>query len=99
MITAIDRRVLRVLIACKLVCAKVSLFRTVDFHARKGFGWILDGMKARQTVDKLRHAPCCPANHWHRQRLVFQRCNCGAAALARKDAQPVNNSNEKEKAK
>jgi hypothetical protein len=35
-------------------------------------------MKRRQVLDAAHHAPCCQANHWHGQRLVFQGCNCGA---------------------
>lgn len=84
MITTIDRQLLRVLLAFKVVRPKTNLLRTTDFHAAPGFGWVLEGMKARQNVDKLRHAPCCPANHFHRERLVFQPCNCGAA-LVRKE--------------
>jgi hypothetical protein len=30
-----------------------------------------------QQFDNLKHAPCCPANHFHRSRLVFYRCTCG----------------------
>lgn len=38
--------------------------------------WLL----RHQRVDDLHHAPCCPANHYHRCRLVYQHCTCGAAA-------------------
>ncbi len=31
-----------------------------------------------QKTDNLKHAPCCPENHYHRTRLIFQRCTCGA---------------------
>ena len=42
---------------------------------------LLRRMLARQSRDNLHHAPCCPANHYHYQRLVFNRCNCGAQAF------------------
>lgn len=35
-------------------------------------------MLAAQKVDDNHHAPCCPANHYHRARLVFRPCSCGA---------------------
>lgn len=28
--------------------------------------------------DDLHHAPSCPANHWHHQRLPTGGCTCGA---------------------
>lgn len=37
----------------------------------------------RQRVDDFHHAPCCPANHWHRRILVFHTCSCGAAEARR----------------
>ena len=30
-------------------------------------------------LDELHHAPACPANHYHKQRLPTGRCTCGAA--------------------
>jgi hypothetical protein len=44
----------------------------------KRFGALLKLLQRRQKVDALHHAPCCPANHYHRQRLVFRGCTCGA---------------------
>lgn len=41
-------------------------------------------MLARQEVDNLHHAPCCPANHYHKRRLVFSRCICGATREMRR---------------
>jgi hypothetical protein len=29
--------------------------------------------------DDLHHAPMCPANHYHKQRMPTGPCNCGAA--------------------
>lgn len=36
------------------------------------------------TFDDLHHAPMCPANHYHYQRLPNGPCSCGAARLAGK---------------
>lgn len=44
----------------------------------KRFEGLLKLLQRRQPVDDLHHAPCCPANHYHRCRLVFHRCTCGA---------------------
>jgi hypothetical protein len=63
--------------------ARVGLFRTVEIVPRWGTRWLFNRLRDRQTVDDFHHAPCCPANHWSRQRLVFNNCNCGAAAAAR----------------
>ena len=52
--------------------------RIIDVRPLYGMKWILNGFLKRQVVDNLHHAPCCPANHYHRQRLVFQHCTCGA---------------------
>jgi hypothetical protein len=51
---------------------------TVWIKPMHGTGWLLERMLRRQTVDNLHHAPCCPANHYHRRRLVFGPCTCGA---------------------
>jgi hypothetical protein len=51
----------------RLVMVRPKHFK--QFHA-----WLLK----TQTVDALKHAPCCPANHYHRARIVFQTCTCGA---------------------
>lgn len=48
----------------------------------KAFKPLLKLLKRRQKVDNLHHAPCCPANHYHRQRLVFHGCTCGAQRFA-----------------
>lgn len=52
--------------------------RCQHLYARKGFGWLLDYMKRRQTTDGLHHAPACPGNEWERMALVYRRCTCGA---------------------
>ena len=51
-----------------------------------GTRWILKRIKRQQISDGLHHAPACPANNWEMQVLVFQRCTCGAASRARKQA-------------
>lgn len=59
---------------------RVPCVRAIRFRA------LLDLLKDRQPVDNLHHAPCCPANHWHRARLVFQGCTCGASQEMREGA-------------
>jgi hypothetical protein len=54
-------------------------FLVWNIQARYGFGWLLNRIKRAQIVDDFHHAPCCPANHYHRTRLVFQPCTCGAS--------------------
>ncbi len=46
--------------------------------ATKGTWWLLNAILKRQVVDNLKHAPCCPANHYHKSRLIFRGCTCGA---------------------
>jgi len=52
-------------------CARVH---TKGWLSQKIYEWLL----RRQTWDDLHHAPCCPANHWGKQALVFKKCTCGA---------------------
>jgi hypothetical protein len=69
-------------LAIRLCMWKIWTARTVmrqpDIVACWGTQWLLKLMKYRQEVDELKHAPCCPANHYHRMRLVFHPCSCGA---------------------
>jgi len=66
-----------------------EMITLVTVHARYGTGFILNWIKRRQVVDDLHHAPGCPANHYHKQRLVFSPCTCGAARqAASSDYQP-----------
>jgi hypothetical protein len=81
MIRDLDRKVALLMVRLKLWRADRNLFRTVEIKPRKGTRWLLDVMKRRQARDTAHHAPCCPANHWHYQRLVFHACNCGAVPL------------------
>lgn len=79
MVTNFERRLCMAACRLKIWRVKIGLFRTTEIYARWGTRWLYNWIKARQIVDDLHHAPCCPANHWHKQRLVFQPCNCGAA--------------------
>ena len=64
---------------CKLrLWMPFTHMRVTWFRPRWGTNWILETMMRRQVIDRLHHAPCCPGNSWHKRRLVFQRCNCGA---------------------
>lgn len=84
-----DRQLVKALVRVKVFRLQAGFFRCLDVIPIRGSRWLLNAMKRRQMVDSLKHAPCCPANHWHRQRLVFQRCNCGAARFAaQQPAQP-----------
>lgn len=74
-----ERRVIEYCVEHGLMEVRIGLFRTVEIHAPPENERLLKRIKARQKVDDLHHAPCCPANHWHKARLVFQPCNCGAA--------------------
>lgn len=78
MIQPLDRKIVLALVWAKIWRANIGLFRTVEIKAPRGTRWLLRAMKRRQTKDARHHAPCCPANHFHYQRLVFSRCNCGA---------------------
>lgn len=78
MIRPIDRKIAVFLVRQRFWRAEVGLFRVVIVMPCKGTRWLFERMLKRQNVDEYKHAPCCPANHWCRRRLVFQRCNCGA---------------------
>ena len=78
MITKNERHLIKLLVRIKVFKLDMHM-RCVRIAANRGFGWILTILKNRQVVDDLRHAPFCPANHWHRQTLVLQKCTCGAA--------------------
>lgn len=82
MVTDRERRFVFVLTKLRVFRVRIGLFRTIEVVPRRGFKWIIDWLLKRQTVDSLWHAPCCEANHWHKRRLVFRQCTCGAAAHA-----------------
>lgn len=72
-----DRRLVMWLLRLKIWHVEMGFWRVPELVRRRGTGWIYRRMCRRQVRDDRHHAPCCPANHWHYQRLVFQYCNCG----------------------
>lgn len=78
MVTDFERRIILALIRVKVWKIFISM-RLPTIKTRWGTRWVLKWMVRRQIVDSLHHAPCCPANHYCRMRLVFRPCNCGAA--------------------
>lgn len=52
--------------------------RRIEVRPRWGAKWLLAWMLREHVVDSAHHAPLCPANHWHRTRLVLRGCSCGA---------------------
>lgn len=81
MVTERQRRLVKRLVRLRAFKVFESM-RLPMIRARWGFGWLLKRLKAAQVVDDLHHAPCCPANHYHRMRLVFRPCTCGSAIEA-----------------
>lgn len=80
MVTNGERRLIIWLVRLKIWgMQRDRLWGRALFKACWGTGWLLRWIEGRQIVDDLHHAPMCPSNHWCRQALVFQRCNCGAA--------------------
>jgi len=87
MVTDAERALTVWLIRVRLWKPFISM-RIAQINACFGTQWIFNWMRRRQIVDSLKHAPCCPANHYHKMRLVFQRCTCGAVAIeARADSE------------
>ena len=82
MVTPLERRLTVIMVHLNLWHFGRSM-RIVVINSKRGSGWLLSWMKRRQTVDDFHHAPCCPANHYHRTRLVFQHCTCGAKSNPR----------------
>jgi hypothetical protein len=78
MVTIFQRRLIVRLLRLRVLRLQESM-RLPWISARRGFGWLLERIKRAQLVDDLHHAPCWPANHYHRQRLVLHPCTCGAA--------------------
>jgi hypothetical protein len=79
-VTDRERRFVTWMLRLGLFDVKRSIFGLWDIYARPGARWILKWLKERQVVDNLHHAPACRANHFHKCRLVFDPCGCGAAA-------------------
>lgn len=82
MITKRQRKIIVFMLKIGAFREMVSM-RLIWIDARPGFKWILSKIKSCQVVDGYHHAPACPANHYHKQRLVFQPCTCGASKLDR----------------
>ena len=78
MILDADRQTTLALVRAGTWKMERGIFRTVEIVPVNGGKALLEAMKRRQVLDNLHHAPGCPANHFHRRRLVFQRCTCGA---------------------
>lgn len=77
MVTNFERKLIVFLIKIRLFYGFIDM-RLFWLVANPGARWVLRWIKKRQVVDDLHHAPCCPANHYHKMRLVFKPCNCGA---------------------
>lgn len=54
------------------------MFKTIMIDHQGNFEWLFNWRLNTQKVDNLHHAPGCEANHFHRMRLVFKKCSCGA---------------------
>jgi hypothetical protein len=79
MVTNAERQIIMNLVQAGKVKAEIGLFRVVVVSGlNPGTQATLERIRRRQKVDDWHHAPCCPANHWCRKRLVFSGCNCGA---------------------
>ncbi len=78
MVTDKQRRFVKMMIWLKFWKPYFQM-RLIDIHARIGTYWLKRYLLKKQAVDNLHHAPCCPANHYHKARFVFQPCTCGAA--------------------
>jgi len=77
LVTEPQRKFIIFLVKWKIWKAVFNM-RLISIRPRWGTRWLLKKIKGCQVVDNLHHAPCCPANHYHRTRLVFKRCSCGA---------------------
>jgi len=88
MITDREREFIKFMLYMKIWKANF-IMRLISIQPSFGSKWILKKIKKRQVVDDFHHAPCCPANHYHRTRLVFKSCSCGAGYI-----DPDENENE-----
>ncbi len=80
MITTRQRKFIIIMLRLR-IWKVVTQMRLPEIRASFGTRWLLKRIKEKQVVDVLHHAPCCPANHYHKGRLVFDYCNCGATRL------------------
>jgi hypothetical protein len=85
MISETQRSIANILFKLRLWRFRVLMTTScMDVIPARGTKWILNWMLKTQKVDNLHHAPACPANHYHRTRIVYQTCTCGA----KQDHQP-----------
>lgn len=82
MVTDRQRKLVAMLVRLGLFRIKWGLWQP-QVCAVTGMLWLLKRILRAQIVDDLHHAPACPANHFHRTRLVFSHCTCGAATAER----------------
>lgn len=80
MVTESQRSIIKFFVKIKIWQLDCQM-RLVDVRPLYGTFWLLKWILKQQIVDGLHHAPCCLANHYHRTRLVFQHCTCGAKQL------------------
>ena len=77
MVTNKQRKLILAMIKIGLWTTTIQM-RNVDIKTIFGTYWLKKYLLKKQVVDKLHHAPCCPSNHYHKTRFVFQPCNCHA---------------------
>lgn len=82
MVTEPQRTFVRAMLRLGAFEQRRDFFEQVDIRARPGFGRLLERLLRIQVVDALWHAPACAANHFHKRRLVFRPCTCGAVRAA-----------------
>lgn len=83
MVSETQRQMTVILCLFKVWRLQNDLFSLVQVVPRVGTKWLFNWMLRTQKVDDLHHAPMCPANHFHRKRLVFSSCTCGAETFDR----------------
>ena len=88
MILPEDRKTVIEMVDLKIWKIEIQM-RTPSVIATPDTRPLLKAMLERQEIDDLHHAPACPANHYHRCRLVFDKCTCGAAYYKWKDEQAI----------
>lgn len=77
MIRASDRVIAAMLVRVRAWRTRTFL-RVEEIVPRRWSCRLFRRMLRRQARDERHHAPCCPANHFHYQRLVLRGCTCGA---------------------
>jgi hypothetical protein len=85
MITDRQRKIVIALVKLNVWRLERGMFGQIEVRSSRGTKWLFNRMRKNQMVDDLHHAPACPANHYHKTRLVFHRCNCGAEHYAKEE--------------